>query len=139
MAKFRVLRDDFPDTSMDSTDYSKFALHEAKQVQKIAFYDEVDITVLSNTSYQSAVITHDLGYIPMVSITIKYGTKGYTYVGVLMPFITVPAYFGGDTSIFFKITWDATQILIEAFADIWDNPANNETFTIESYILLDQQ
>lgn len=138
MAKFRVLRDDFPDTDIESTDYSKFALHEAKQTQKIAYYDEVNVTVLSNTNYASATIALDLGYIPIINPTIKHGTKGYPYMGTLMPYIEVPAYGGGTTSIFFKITWDATEILIEAFADVFGNPASNEAFTIEVYTLLDQ-
>lgn len=139
MGKFRVLRDDYPDTDMESQEFHKFAMHEAKLANKIAFYSEINITILSNTDHASAIISHNLGYTPVVHSTVKYGTKGYPYMGIFMPQIEVPAFGGGTTNIFFFINWDNSNINIDAYADILGNPANNETFTIEAYIMLDAQ
>lgn len=136
--KFRVMRDDYPGTDMETGELYKFALREDKQVYKIEEYAEISVTILSNTDYASGTHIHGLGFVPTVRSTVKYGTKGYPYMGVLMPFVEVPAYGGGTTTIFFNVTWDNNQILFEVAADIFGNPANNETFVLECYIMNNQ-
>lgn len=141
MGKFRVLRDDYPDTDMESQDFYKFAMHEGKQSNKIAFYDEVSFTMTAGSDHASAVIPHNLGYTPVVHPTIKYGTKGFPFMGVFMPQIEVPSDdsgFGYELIIFF-VLWDATNVTIDAYTSLFGTVKNNETFTLEAYIMLDEQ
>lgn len=141
MGKFRVLRDDYPDTDMESQDFYKFAMHEGKQSNKIAFYDEVNVVMVAGTDSASATIPHNLGYTPVVHPTVKYGSKGFPYMGVFMPQVEVPSDdsgFGYELIIFF-ILWDDTNITINAYTSLFGTVKNTETFTIEAYIMLDEQ
>jgi len=139
MPKFRVIRDDYLGTDINSTEFFKFALREDKQTYKISEYKEVTFTMLANTGSVSESISHSLGYIPVVSPTIKHGSNGYPYMGVLNPTIEVPAFGGGTTFIFFFISWDHTTISIDGYTDSFTTNANNETFTVEVNIMLDEQ
>lgn len=131
--KFRVMRDDYPGTNMETGALYKFALREDKKVYKIEEYAEISVTILSGTSYASGTHIHGLGFTPLVKPTIKYGSNGYPYMGNLQPTIEAEG-----ASIIFNVTWDDNEILFEAGSDIFGDPTSDVTFVLECFILNNQ-
>lgn len=121
------------------TEIWKYALHSGYKLQKIAQASEYNLTMLSNTDYASGVIYHNLGYIPLFFVFIEHGSKGYEACGNSNPSIEVPAYGGGNTRVTFDINADSSKLNFEAWASwIFGNVANNETFKIRVFFILDE-
>lgn len=92
MAKIKILKNGF--TDINSADISNFALHSDYKCQKIALADSKFVILPAESGFingdsASAVLPHNLGYIPMFFAFVEYGGKGYEAVGNANPQIPV--------------------------------------------------
>ncbi|MDX9798841.1 MAG: hypothetical protein RBT05_08280 [Bacteroidales bacterium] len=141
MAIIKILKNG--ETDIESTDISKFALHSQYKCQKIAAVGSASIVLPAGSSWldggsYSAVINHGLGYIPLFWAFVEHSGKGYESVGNANPQIDLASGDGFPVGAAFNIDADSSNLNIEIWPTGFGETANNETFTIRAFFILDE-
>lgn len=125
-------------TDINSADIWRFAFHSGYQTFKIATSGSQEITMLAGTDRIEHTVSHNLGYAPMYFAHILKGSYSWQVPFSYYPGVEIDALGGGTTPIqFYSFLDDANTLKIGIYVPL-DYALNNESFTVNWLIMLDE-